>query len=96
MVSPADAAWAGGMPKAADESGSPICTSAWTAVAAIGMTAPASSAAPSRAGRHSAANTATTTRATMTAMSPASTGPGFAKLFPAVKERVSPAAVCSV
>ena len=32
----------------------------------------------------------------MTATSPAMTGAGFAKLFPAVSVCVSPAAVCSV
>src|SRR5260370_40427077 len=61
----------------------------------MGTMAPASSAAPWRAGRHRAAARTTATSATITATSPAITGAGFANALPAVRDRVTPAAVRS-
>ena len=62
------------------------------ACAAIGMMAPASSAAPCRTGRHRAAAMTTAASATMSATSPAMTTPGFEKALPAVRDCVCPAA----
>ena len=72
------------MPNIAGVAGSLAWISADIACAASGTIAPASSAAPCRAGRHSAASTATTTTATMTATFPAITGAGLANALPAV------------
>ena len=90
MVSPDADACALEIPNWLGETVSPAWTSADIACAAIGMTAPASSTAPRRAGRHSAAAAATRTSATMTATFPAITGPGLAKAFPAVSECTTP------
>jgi hypothetical protein len=92
-VIPAGAAWAGGIPNSAGEAPSAACTSAEIACATIGTMAPAASAAPYLTGRHSAATTTTATSATMTATSPAITGAGLAKAFPAVTDCDAPAAV---
>jgi hypothetical protein len=62
----------------------------------MGISAPASSAAPSRAGRHSAAAAATATNATITTTLPKITGAGFEKILPAVTVWISCVGVRSV
>ena len=59
------------------------------------MAAPASSTAPWRIGRHSAAKITTAASATITATFPAITRPGLAKALPSVKVWDWPAAVRS-
>ena len=96
IVRPACAACAGEIPNCAGDTASPAWISAEIACATIGIAAPASSAAPSRAGRHSAAATAASTSAAITATFPAMTGAGLAKAFPAVRVCTTPAGVRSV
>ena len=64
--------------------------------AAIGIVAPASSTAPCRAGRQSAATMTTAANAIITATFPAITRPGLEKALPAVSVCTCPAAVRSV
>src|SRR5690348_6737093 len=89
-VRPAALAWLGERPTCSAGLASPSWTRAEMAWAAIGIVAPASSAAPSRGGRHSAATATTATRATITSTSAAMTRPGLANALPAVIVRVAP------
>src|SRR5204863_9467074 len=64
--------------------------------AAIGTAAPASSTAPYRAGRHSAAAITAAANTIITTTSPAITRPGLENALPAVTVCTCPAAVRSV
>ena len=64
--------------------------------AAIGIAAPASSTAPCRAGRQSAAAMTAAANAIITSTSPVITRPGLEKALPAVSVCTCPAAVRSV
>src|SRR2546429_185262 len=84
------------MPNWAGTGASPTWTSAEMACAAIGIVAPASSTAPCRTGRQSAAAMTAAANAIITATSPAITRPGLEKALPAVSDCTCPAAVRSV
>jgi len=87
---------AGGMPNWAGPGVVPTWMIAEMAWAAIGAAAPASSTAPRRAGRQSAAAMTAAANAIITARSPAITRPGLEKALPAVTVCTCPAAVRSV
>ena len=75
---------AAGMPNWVGPGVVPTWTIAEMAWAAIGTTAPASSTAPYRAGRHSAAAITAAANTIITSTSPAITRPGLENALPAV------------
>src|SRR5207244_3109988 len=85
-----------GMPNWVGPGVEPTWTIAEIAWAAIGTTAPASSTAPYRAGRHSAAAITAAANTIITSTSPAITRPGLENALPAVTVCTCPAAVRSV
>ena len=87
---------AAGMPNWAGAGVVPTWTIAEMAWAAIGTAAPASSTAPYRAGRHSAAAITAAANTIITTTSPAITRPGLENALPAVTVCTCPAAVRSV
>src|SRR5271165_2476552 len=95
IVSPAADACACEMPNIDGDAGWLTSMSADMACAASGTIAPASNAAPCRAGRHRAASTATATTASITATSPAITTPGLENALPAVMICVLPVEDCA-